>query len=72
MKVKPRATVSYVPADKTTENTAQFHHSQPIWTTRSFSFSPTLQIEWVTMKQGCFSTAGTLAESGTIIVGTVW
>lgn len=32
---------------------------------------PTLQFECVTMKQGCFSTAGTLTESRTIIVGTV-
>lgn len=37
-----------------------------------FTFGPTLQFEWVTMKQGCFSTAGTLTGSGTFIVGTVW
>lgn len=35
-----------------------------------FTFGPTLQFEWVTMKQGCFSTAGTLTGSGTLIVGT--
>lgn len=33
-----------------------------------FTFGPTLQFERVTMKQGRFSTAGTLTGSGTFIV----
>lgn len=37
-----------------------------------FTFGPTLQFEWVTMKQGCFSTAGTLTGSGTFIVVREW
>lgn len=34
------------------------------------TFGLTLQFEGVTMKQGCFSTAGLLTVSRTIIVGT--
>lgn len=36
------------------------------------TFGPTLQFEWVTMKHGCFSTAGTLSESGSFIVRAAW